>query len=206
MCYNNQMNKQVIFIHAGEVFNTYDNFIEALQSWTFDPKKDKEKKWRNSLEEKLGDGFEIISPTMPNKYNAKYKEWKIWFEKVLPYIEGNAVLVGHSLGGIFLSKYLSENTFSKKILAVYLVAAPYDDKDSEYSLADFVLGDSLKKFEEQCERIFIYHSEDDPIVPFVDLGKYSKSLPNATPVVFKNRNHFMQEEFPELIDSIKSLY
>jgi len=199
------MKKQVIFIHGGEVFDTYDDFIEALKSWTFDPEKEKKKRWKDSLEERFGDGFIVYAPIMPNKYNAKYKEWKIWFEKIFPYLEDEVVIIGHSLGGIFVSKYLSENTFPKKISATYLVAAPYDDKDSEYSLADFVLGDSLKKIEEQCEKIFIYYSEDDPIVPFVDFEKYSKALPNATPVVFKDKNHFMQEEFPELISSIKEL-
>lgn len=200
------MKKQVIFIHGGEVFDTYDGYIEALKSWIFDPEKDKKKRWKNSLQERLGDGFEVISPTMPNKYNAKYKEWKIWFEKVFPYVEDNVVLVGHSLGGIFLSKYLSENIFPKKILTTYLVAAPYDDKDSEYSLAGFLLSNNLSKLTDQSNKVFLYHSEDDPAVPFVDFKKYSEVLPNAKPVVFKDKNHFMQEEFPELIESIKGLY
>ncbi len=199
------MKKQIIFIHGGEVFDTYDNYIEALKGWTFDLKKDKKKRWKNSLEERLGDGFDIIAPVMPNKNNAKYREWKIWFEKIFPYLEDEVVIIGHSLGGIFISKYLSENIFPKKILATYLISAPYNDKDLKYPITDFVLQDSLKKIEEQSGIIFIYHSEDDPVVPFVDLKKYYKALPNATPVVFKDRNHFAQEEFPELIKSIKEL-
>lgn len=202
------MRKQIIFIHGGETFDTYEEYIEDLKKKEFNPNQEKErqKRWHRSLEKKLGDGFMVIAPIMPCKNNARYKEWKIWFEKVIPYIEDNAVLIGHSLGGIFLVKYLSENDFPKKILATYLVAAPFDDKNSEYSLGGFILPDTLENFEKQVGRIFIYHSEDDSIVPFADVEKYKKALPGAEKIIFKNKDHFIQEEFPELIDNIQKLY
>ena len=59
---------------------------------------------------------------------------------------------------------------------------------------------------QQGGNIYIYHSEDDFVVPFADLDKYAKDLPNAKKVIFKDRGHFLQEEFPELIESIKSNY
>lgn len=198
------MKKQVVFVHGGETFATYDDFFAALESWKFDPNKDKIKKWKNTLPEALGDDFEVLAPQMPNKQNAKYREWKIWFEKVLPYIRDNVVLVGYSLGGVFLAKYLSENDFPKKICATFLVAAPYDDADSDYSLADFALPQSLERLARQGGKIFIYHSEDDFIVPFADAQKYIRALPGATPVLFKDRSHFLQEEFPELVADIKT--
>ena len=203
--YTGCMKRQVIFIHGGETFDEYEDYIEYLNRYEFNPAKEKDKRWKDSLGERLGDGFEVMAPAMPSKYNAKYREWKIWFEKTFPYIHDGVILVGHSLGGIFLAKYLSENNFPTKICATYLIAAPYDSDNSEYSLADFILPDSLKKFEEQGGTIFIFHSEDDPIVPFVDLEKYLRALPSAVKVAFKDKNHFMDEEFQELIDSIKNL-
>lgn len=193
------MKKQVVFIHGGETFNTYSDYIQFLKNCDFNLDGNKQKRWKQSLEEKLGDDFMIITPRMPCKYNAKYKEWKIWFEKIFIYLEDNVVLIGHSLGGIFLAKYLSENNFPKKILATYLIAAPYND-------VDFILPKDLQKFEKQTGIIFIYHSEDDPIVPFTDLRKYAVSLPKAKTIIFKNKGHFLQEEFPELIKSIQQLY
>lgn len=98
-------------------------------------------------------------------------------------------------------KYLSENIFPKKIKGVFLVASPYDDSP-DYSLSDFALP---KKLNLQTQHTMIYHSEDDDVVPVADLNKYGQSLPNATIKQFKDRRHFNQEEFPELVKDIKSL-
>ncbi|KKK90826.1 hypothetical protein LCGC14_2719090, partial [marine sediment metagenome] len=139
----------------------------------------------DQLKTELEETFDIIIPKMPNPNNAKYNEWKIWFEKLLPFLRDNIVLIGHSLGGIFLVKYLSENDFPKKIRATYLIAPPYDDKNSEYSLNDFVLPKNLKKLSTQGGNVFIYHSEDDPVVTFIDAKKYKEQLPRAKLYVFK---------------------
>jgi len=201
------MKKQIVLIHGGDTFDTYEEYIEFLKEYELDdPSKNNQKRWKHTFEEKLGSDFNVIAPLMPSKYNAKYKEWKIWFEKLFPYLEDNVVLIGHSLGGTFLAKYLSENNFPKNILATYLIAAPYDDKDSDYSLSDFALSNNLEEFEKQGGKIFLYHSKDDPMVPFTDIEKYAKALPSAEKVIFENREHFLQEEFPELIESVQHLY
>ena len=202
----NDMKKQIVVIHGGNTFDTYEEYLDYLKNYELDFDRIKAEGWKETLDEKLGEGFEIISPEMPNSSNAKYSEWKIIFDKLIPFLEDTVVLVGHSLGGIFIARYLSENKFPKKILATYLIAAPYDDKDSEDSLADFVLPATLEKLEKQGGKIFIYHSKDDPIVPFVDVKKYTKALPRAEKNIFKTQGHFMQEEFPELIESIQHLY
>ena len=65
---------------------------------------------------------------------------------------------------------------------------------------------NLDKITEQCEKVFLYHSEDDKVVPFSDFLKYQKTLKNTTGKVFKNRGHFNQEKFPEIVKDIKNLY
>ncbi|MBU1292772.1 alpha/beta hydrolase [Patescibacteria group bacterium] len=195
--------KQLVFIHGGETFDTYDAYLEALKDWTYEPFKEFGERWKATLGDKLGEEWEVFTPTMPSKYNAKYIEWSIWFEKVLPYLNDGVSFVGHSLGGIFLAKYLSEHTLPVSVHTVWLIAAPFDADDSEYSLADFVLPESLELFSKQVQHIFVYHSEDDPIVPFSALQKYTDKLPGAIARVFSDRGHFLQPEFPELIESIK---
>lgn len=198
------MKTQVVIIHGGDTFETYQEYLSSLKDFQIDLDYINKKGWKKSLQEKLGDDFAVISPKMPNSGNAKYLEWKIWFEKFFPFLNDEVVLIGHSLGGLFLTKYLSENIFPKKIKATLLVAPPFDSADSEYTLGDFSLPNELIKFQEQGGKIYFYHSKDDPVVSFVDFNKYKKALSTASFIVFEDREHFVQEEFPEIIEKIKN--
>lgn len=200
------MKKQVIYIHGGNSFEDYEKYLQHLRDIDFNPFYEKQKKWKKTLGKDLGSDFEVIMPTMPNGHNAKYLEWKIWFEKVIPFIKDDVVIIGHSLGGIFIAKYLSENDFPKKILATYIIAAPYDDSEFDDFLADFVLPESLGLLEKQGGKIYLYQSKDDTIVSPTNVEKYAKALPSAKKVIFEDKGHFIQEEFPELIGSINELY
>lgn len=198
--------RQLVFIHGGETFDTYDEYLDALRSWTYEFPSERGQRWKDVLAERLGTKWEIHMPSMPSGMNAKYVEWAIWFEKVIPYLRDGVVLVGHSLGGIFLAKYLNERTLPVSVRATFLIAAPFDTSDTdEYTLADFVLPESLDDLARNGGEIFLYHSEDDPIVPFADLGKFKKLLPDATVRTFADRGHFLQPEFPELMEAIKNL-
>lgn len=196
--------KQLVFIHGGETFDTYDEYVDALRSWTYEPAKETEKRWKHSLPERLGKDWEVFMPSMPSKYNAKFLEWSIWFEKVIPHLKDEVVLLGHSLGGIFLAKYLNEHELPVRVRATFLIAAPFDTEDTDYTLADFVLPGALNGLGERGGEIFVYHSEDDSIVPFKAHGKYQALVPSSQSRIFKDRGHFMQLEFPELIAEIKA--
>lgn len=199
--------KQVVAIHGGETFNTYEEYFSFLKDFEIDFERIKfrEKSWKKKLPEELGSDFEAILPEMPNALNAKYAEWKIMFDKFIPFLRDQAILIGHSLGGIFLAKYLSENIFPKKIAASFLISAPFGDKNAKPSLGDFAFGGSLAKLQEQGGKIFLYYSKDDACVPFADLEKYKRELPKAEAVVFEDKGHFSQSKFPDLVEKIKNI-
>lgn len=199
------MKRQVVIIHGGDTFDTYKEYLSFLKNYELDLEKLKSKGWKKRLPQELGSDFEVISPRMPNSMNAKYKEWEIMFEKLFPFLKNNLILIGHSLGGIFLAKYLSENKFPKKIKATFLIAPPYDDKNLEESLGDFNLQKELGGLKKQGGEIYIYYSKDDPLIPLTDLKKYRESLSEAEVIIFKNKGHFRQTEFPEIVKAIKNL-
>lgn len=201
------MKKQVVVIHGGDTFETHEAYLKFLRDWKidFEEFKNPESSWKSSLQEKLWPDYEVIRPEMPNSINARYEEWKIWFEKFVPYLHDGVILIGHSLGGAFLGKYLSEIDFPKKIKAVFLVAACFGDKLPDYKALDFHALEDMSKLSSQAGKIFLYHSKDDPVVLFTNLAKFQEKLPNATARVFEDKGHFRQEEFPELVDTIKSL-
>ena len=198
------MKKQIVVIGGGDTFDSYEEYLGFLRNFEIDIERYKSdtKDWKPWLREVLGNDYEVILPVMPDKNNAQFNEWKLWFEKLLPFINDGIILIGHSLGGAFLAKYLSESKFPRKIGGVFLVAAVYDRDSEGYSLASFNLPEKLNL---QTDNTMIYHSEDDRVVPISALDKYKKALPKAKTRVFKDRGHFSQEKFPELVEDIQNL-
>jgi hypothetical protein len=80
-----------------------------------------------------------------------------------------------------------------------------DMGEGGYSLADFALTDDLKGLASTGIPIHLYQSEDDTIVSSSNLEQYIRALPSALPHVFHDCGHFLQEEFPELIEDIRKL-
>lgn len=198
------MKQQVLVIHGGNAFDSYDEYLNDLKARELDPKKLKTYGWKINLQNELGDSFDVLLPKMPNDQNAKYVEWKIWFEKFFPYLENNIILVGHSLGGIFLSKYLSENDFPKKIKALILIAPPYNTPKI-HPLADFLITHPLNKINGHVNKIILFQSKDDKIVPLANANHYKKELPNLDLKIFEDRGHFSDDAFPEIIKLIKNI-
>lgn len=198
--------QQILLIHGGTTYETHDKYLSALKN-----KKLKleyilsRRDWKTELQDQLGDNFSVYVPQMPNKQNSQYEEWKIVFEKVVDLLDDNFILIGHSLGGIFIAKYLSEDKIKRKIKKTFLLGTPFDDEGMEQEpLYSFTRVGDLKNLEKQAGELHFYHSEDDFAVPFSHVKKYKKELPNAKIREFTDRNHFLQERIPELIDDIKN--
>jgi hypothetical protein len=198
---------QVIFIRGGEAFDNKKEFYAYLKKRTYDP-YEKRRNWRDWLEWSLCEQFDLFAPVMPNKQWADYVAWKIWFEKLFPFIKKSKnirlILIGHSLGAIFLAKYLSENKFPKKIDQLHLVSPVFDNQGLVgEKVGNFKLtAAKLKNVGPQIKHIFIYHSTDDPLVPFEHSIKYLKHLKKAEFFEFKDRGHFLQPAFMEILQVI----
>jgi uncharacterized protein len=198
------MKRQIVVIHGGDAYDTYEEYIEALKKEPFELKDLFYNGWKKKLQERLGDRYQVIAPRMPNSNNARYLEWKIWFDKIIPFLTDGLILIGHSLGGIFLARYLSENKLPIKIIGIMLVAAPHTDNFKQ-SMADFINPQNTSLFKDQAGEIFLYFSKDDQIVPIDSLSSYERDLPQARVRIFSDRGHFNQEEFPEIVEDIKKL-
>lgn len=198
------MKKQILIVHGGNAFEKYEDYISYLKNKEVSIDKLNFKDWKRSLGEVLGNEYQVLNPQMPNSQNARYSEWKIWFERLIPILDDTVVFIGHSLGGIFLAKYLSENNYPKKIKAIFLIAAPFNTKD-EHPLVDFVLLNDLSSFLKQSDNIFLYQSKDDEVVPYSNVLNYQKFIPDAKVRIFENRKHFNQAELFEIVSDIKSL-
>ena len=148
---------QIIFVHGGTAFPDREAFLAYLK--TAEPREpfwsqDEPTRWRETIARRFAGSCEIMMPSMPNKQNARYDEWSLWFERHIPFLRDGVILIGHSMGGIFLAKYLAEHIFPVRVGALVLVAAPFEDESLE-SLGDFVLPECLDGVARQAERIIL---------------------------------------------------
>lgn len=195
--------KQVLIIHGGNSFNSYKSYLQYLNAKEVNYEKFLSRtSWKEWLKDELQD-CEVLTPSMPNSLNAVYDEWRIYFEKFLPHLTDDVHLVGHSLGGMFLAKYLNDNKLLRPVRQLILIAPGYDDQTNE-ELGSFRVS-SVSKVGENADTIHLFHSEDDPVVPYTELAKFQRDLPNAITHTFKDRGHFydVTPTFPELLELLK---
>lgn len=198
------MPQQILVIHGGDAWETQEEYLSDLKAKVVTLEKLLSRDWKANLQDRFGDTVQVVQPRMPNAQNARYAEWKIYFEKIIPVLEDGFILIGHSLGGIFLTKYLSEERIAKQVKATLLVAAPYATAESD-PLVDFNLGSDLRRIAEQGGKIVFFQSKDDQVVPFANVEAYQKLLPTAEFVITEQGGHFNLPSFPELEQALKTL-
>ena len=71
---------QVMIVHGGMTFKNEKDYLHYLKTKKVSAKK--KIYWAGDyLEKSLGKRFEIIAPRMPLQDYAKYRDWKISFER-----------------------------------------------------------------------------------------------------------------------------
>lgn len=195
---------QVFLVHGGMTFKNRKDYLRYLKNREISLAK--KISWNGDyLDKSLGKNFEIIKPRMPLQDYAQYGDWKIYFERHTPYLRNGVILIGSSLGGIFLAKYLSENKFPKKILSTFLVCPPFDNALPKEGLAGgFRLGKDLSLLEKNSKNLCLMFSKDDNVVPVSHAEKYRKKLKQAKIIIYKSKGgHFKVSKFPEIVRMIK---
>lgn len=155
------------------------------------------------LARELRADYRIIAPEMPDADNPHYQPWRDRIELELEAIDEEVLLIGHSFGGSVLLKYLAEGSYLKPVPGLFLLSVPNWGPDGwaydEFAVPN-VVGSRLL-----APRIFLYHSRDDPVVPFAHLGYYQEHLPRATARPVDGSEHSFVEGLPMLVDDIKSM-
>src|SRR5262245_39405797 len=77
-----------------------------------------------SLKQALGSEYEVRFPRMPDEADPNVESWKRKISAELSQLRGKVLLVGHSVGGTTLLRYLSEEEVKTPIAGLFLLAAP----------------------------------------------------------------------------------
>lgn len=149
----------------------------------------------------LLNGIETQAPEMPGFYEPNYKKWQIMLERFEP--DNDSILIGHSCGGGFLVRWLSENDV--KVGKVVLVA-PWLDPEGVID-PDFFNFEIDSNISSKTASLTVMYSTDD----YPDVLKSIKILKSKLTGVnfqeFTDKGHFVlnslkTEKFPELLATL----
>lgn len=142
------------------------------------------------------------APDMPHAYKPDYALWKREVER-LP-IGPETMLVGHSTGGGFWARWLSEHP-DVRVGKVVLVAPWLDPNNiKKTTFFDFRFDTGLV---ERTQGLTIFHSDNDHLGIHWSVDTFREKLPGHQYKEFHNYGHFCFEDmqsmaFPELLDEL----
>jgi predicted alpha/beta hydrolase family esterase len=157
-----------------------------------------------SLRDTLGDAYEVRYPRMPNEDSPEYGAWSRQIARELTALSGEVILVGHSLGGSVLLKYLSEEKVENPVAGLFLIAAPYWGAE-DWEVGEYAMRAGFASRLPEELPVFLCHSRDDQVVPFAHLALYSEELGQATIRAFDGRGHQFDDDLTEVARDIQSL-
>ncbi len=179
------MKKRVLFVHGAGGY-------------------EEDKKLVANLRDELGAAYDVRYPKMPDEDSPEYEAWEDQIAKELAALDGEVILVGHSLGASILLKFLSEEKVEKPVAGIFLIAPPYWGAE-DWEVGEYELRKDFASTLPKGLPIFFYHSRDDEWVPFVHLGLYTEKLPQATVREFDGRGHQFNDDLSEIARDIKRL-
>lgn len=175
------------FIIHGSYGNPYKNWIPWLK--------------RELSKRKI----DCIVPSLPSPYKQDYESWskilKTYNE--IGYITENTVFVTHSLGGIFIIKFLIENCIKvKKIITVAGFNNITFQDDMNLYKSFYLDENELLKINSLCEEIICIYSDNDPYIPIEKAEEFASRI-KSEKVIINNAGHFNEKygyiEFKELL-------
>ncbi|MCK5460770.1 serine hydrolase family protein [Candidatus Gracilibacteria bacterium] len=164
--------------------------------------------WFPWLKKKLEkQGFLVDAQDYPETDTPNLEKWT---GKLLPKIEKDCVLIGHSLGVSTILKAL-EKYKGEKVLAVFSIAgfARHLELDFSPLIDNFTeKGFDFEKIKQKIGSFFIWESDDDPFVSGGE-GDFLYQNLGGTKQIFPKRDHLAvwgnDEKFIELLDKIIQL-
>lgn len=147
-------------------------------------------------------GYNCQTPEMPNGYEPNYGLWKEQLENLKP--DENTTLVGHSCGGGFIVRWLSENKI--KIDKLILVA-PWIDPEKNNIDPEFFNFQIDKNLKEKTNKLVMMFSNNDYEDVMKSVNILKDELKEVKLIELKGKGHFVMSsmdgvEFPELLEEI----
>jgi predicted alpha/beta hydrolase family esterase len=157
-----------------------------------------------SLREALGEAYAVHYPRMPDEPSTDL-EWTQQIGKEIAAIGSEVILVGHSVGGSALLKYLAENKVIYQVAGIFLIATPFWGGDDGWQYEGFTIPEDFPDRVPKGVPIFLYHNRDDSEVPFAHLALYATKLPQAIIRQGASGDHQFGNDLTQVALDIKNL-
>lgn len=162
-------------------------------------------KLAENLREKLGSGYNVRYPMMPNEDDPDYSLWKQRISEELRIMGDGLVLVGHSIGGSVLIKLLTEEHLKQTLAGVFSISAPFWHEHEFWKWDEVRLPRQAATMLPDGMPVFFYHGRSDEFVPCAHVNMYAELLPQATVRVLDGRNHQLNDDLTEVANDIARL-
>jgi predicted alpha/beta hydrolase family esterase len=162
--------------------------------------------WLKAEAEKLG--LEVIAPAMPNTNTPQLAEWLPHLQAVIGMPDEKTYLIGHSLGGTIILRYLESLAPGQKIGGAILVAA-FGGKIHFSELNNFTEAPwDDERIKQATDTLILINSDDDPHVP-LSLAEDMRDRFDAPLIIMHNAGHISAKagyfELPEVIQELKKV-
>lgn len=153
---------------------------------------------------------QVFIPQFPDpREGHNLADWLEVLKQYKQHINEDTILIGHSLGGLFLLRVLER--LDHQVEAAYLVSASvgirpikFYDSDEKFSGFDF----DWSKIKRGAKHFTVYHSDNDPYVSLENGEELAKQL-GVDLTFIPNAGHINAEsgyiKFEKLLQDINSL-
>ncbi len=146
-----------------------------------------------------------VAPEIPQPWQPRYDIWRKEFERFD--ITPETILIGHSCGGGFIVRWLSENKdwqVGKVILVAPWLNPDNDPRSDTADFFDFTVDPDLR---ERTKGVTIFHSDNDSEAIHKSVKMLRDAIRGHNYKEFHQYGHFCIEdmkttEFPELLQAI----
>jgi len=152
----------------------------------------------------------VFVPKFPTPENQSLENWLNVFKDYKQYLNENSIVIGHSLGPVFLLNIIEK--LDKPIKAAFFVSGfldllgnpDFDNINKSFIEKSF----DWQKIKRNCLKFFIFHSDNDPYVPLAQAEELAKNL-GVDVILVKNADHFNEKagynKFDLILEKIKPL-
>ncbi len=170
-----------------------------------------EENWFPWLKDQLiGLGISAYVPKLPTPEGQSLKAWFDVYKKYEHYVNGNTIMVGHSLGSTFILRILEKIKFPIKAAilttpAIGKLGIPDFDKLNETFINEPYDWAKIKK---NCPHFSIYRGDDDPYIPIEQPKEIASKLGVKLTMIYRGGHLNTKagfKEFPQVLEEVKKM-